>query len=78
MISIVNNFNTTITISQMMNYGLIIIIFLILIFFLRNIIGETAHKTPQIRTLADNLNLISVPLLLMFISLIFIYYLKNI
>lgn len=74
MISIINNINTTVTMSQMMNYSLITLILLLLVLSLRNVIGEVAHSQQQMRTLVQNLNLISIPLLLMFTVLIIVYY----
>ena len=75
MISIFNNMETTITLIQMMNYSLIALILLILVFSLRNIIGEVAHRQKQVKILVDDLNLVSIPLLIMFIVLIIFYYL---
>ena len=75
MISIINNMGTTITISQMMNYSLIALILLILVLSLRNIIGEVAHNEQQMRTLVEDLNLVSIPLLIMFTVLLLFYYL---
>ena len=70
MISIFNNMETTITLIQMMNYSLIALILLILVFSLRNIIGEVAHRQKLVKILVDDLNLVSIPLLIMFIVLI--------
>lgn len=76
MISIINNINTTVTLSQVMNYSLITLILLLLVLSLRNIIGEVAQNQQQIRTLVQNLNLISIPLLIMFTVLIVVYYIS--
>ncbi len=72
MISIINNITTTVTMSQMINYSLIALILLLLVLSLRNVIGEVAHNQRQMRTLVQNLNLISIPLLIMFTVLIIV------
>jgi hypothetical protein len=74
MISIINNINTTVTVGQVMGYSLITLILLLLLLSLRNIIGEVAQNQRQIRILVQNLNLISIPLLIMFTVLIIVYY----
>lgn len=74
MITIINNINTTVTVGQVMGYSLITLILLLLLLSLRNIIGEVAQNQRQIRILVQNLNLISIPLLIMFTVLIIVYY----
>gem|GEM_PF-5086704 len=71
MISIINSLTPNITTNQMIN-NIITVVFLLLIFSLRYIIGGIAAKKHHTRILAQNLNMVSIPLLIV-ITTILIY-----
>lgn len=71
MISIVNSFTTTQTMSGMMDYSIIAVIFLLLFFSLRNIFGADAESNQhKVRILVRNLNIVSIPLLIVFTTIL--------
>lgn len=70
MISIITSTTTTVNMSEMMNYSVIAVIFLLIFFTLRNMLIGELYGQKKVRLLVKNLNLVSTPLLIVFIIII--------
>jgi hypothetical protein len=70
MISIIPGTTTTVAMSQMMDYSIIAVIFLLLFLSVRNVIRGEISNQRQVGILMRNLNIVSIPLLIMFITII--------
>ncbi len=71
MISIITGTTTTVAMRQMMDYSIIAVIFLLLFLSVRNVIRGEISNQRQVGILMRNLNIVSIPLLIMFITIIF-------
>jgi hypothetical protein len=70
MISIITGTTTNVTMSQMMDYSIIVVLFLLLFLSVRNIIRGEISNQRQVGILIRNLNIVSIPLLIMFVIII--------
>jgi hypothetical protein len=70
MISIITSITTTVNMGEIMNYSIIAVIFLLIFFTLRNMLIGEISKQNKVRLLVKNLNLVSTPLLIVFIIII--------
>lgn len=70
MISIITSTTTTVNMGEMMNYSVIAVIFLLIFFTLRNMLIGELYGQKKVRLLVKNLNLVSTPLLIVFIIII--------
>lgn len=70
MISIITSITTNVAMSQMMDYSIIAVIFLLLFMSVRNVIRGEISNQRQVGILMRNLNIVSIPLLIMFITII--------
>jgi len=70
MISIITSITTTVNMGEIMNYSIIAVIFLLIFFTLRNMLIGEISKQNKVRVLVKNLNLVSTPLLIVFIIII--------
>lgn len=70
MISIITGTTTTVAMGQMMDYSIIAVIFLLLFLSVRNVIRGEISNQRQVGILMRNLNIVSIPLLIMFITII--------
>jgi hypothetical protein len=68
MLSIINSITPNMVSNQMIN-NIITVVFLLIIFSLRYIIGGIAAKKHHTRILVQNLNLVSIPLLIVIFSI---------
>jgi len=69
-ISIITQITTTKAMSQMMNYSIIVVIFLLLFVSVRNVIRGEISNQRKVGILLRNLNIVSIPLLIMFMTII--------
>ena len=70
MISIITGTTTNVTMSQIMDYSIVAVLFLLLFLSLRNIIRGEISNRRRVGILMRNLNIVSMPLLIMFITII--------
>lgn len=70
MISIITGTTTNVAMSQMVDYSIIAVIFLLLFVSVRNVIRGELSNQRQVGILMRNLNIVSIPLLIMFITII--------
>ena len=70
MISIITGTTTNVTMSQIMDYSIVAVLFLLLFLSLRNIIRGEISNRPRVGILMRNLNIVSIPLLIMFVTII--------
>lgn len=70
MISIITGTTTTVAMGQMMDYSIIAVIFLLLFLSVRNVIRGEISNQRQVGILMRNLNIVSIPLLIMFMTII--------
>ena len=70
MISIITGTTTNVTMSQMMDYSVVAVVFLLLFLSVRNVIRGEISNQRQIGILMRSLNIVSIPLLIMFITII--------
>ncbi|MEL7671341.1 MULTISPECIES: hypothetical protein [Methanobacterium] len=70
MISIITGTTTNVTMSQIMDYSIVAVLFLLLFLSLRNIIRGEISNRRKVGILMRNLNIVSIPLLIMFITII--------
>jgi hypothetical protein len=70
MISIITGTTTNVTMSQMMDYSIIVVLFLLMFLSVRNIISGEISNQRQVGILIRNLNIVSIPLLIMFVIII--------
>lgn len=70
MISIITGTTTTVTMSQIMDYSIIVVLFLLLFLSVRNVIRGDVSNQRQVGILIRNLNIVSIPLLIMFVTII--------
>ena len=70
MISIITGTTTKVTMSQIMDYSIVAVLFLLLFLSLRNIIRGEISNRRRVGILMRNLNIVSIPLLIMFVTII--------
>ena len=70
MISIITSIFTKVNMGEIMNYSIIAVIFLLSFFTLRNIISGEFSTGSKVRMLVKNLNLVTAPLLIVFIIIL--------
>jgi hypothetical protein len=70
MISIITGITTNVAMSQVMDYSIIVVIFLLLFLSVRNVIRGEISNQRQVGILMRNLNIVSIPLLIMFVTII--------
>jgi len=70
MISIITGITTNVAMSQVMDYSIIVVIFLLLFLSVRNVIRGEISNQRQVGILMRNLNIVSIPLLIMFMTII--------
>ncbi len=70
MISIITGTTTTVAMGQMMDYSIIAVVFLLLFLSVRNVIRGEISNQRQVGILMRNLNIVSIPLLIMFMTII--------
>ncbi|CDG65063.1 MAG: hypothetical protein PWQ15_1753 [Methanobacterium sp.] len=75
MISIITSLSTKVNMDQIVNYSIITVILLLIFFTLRNIIAGEFSKNGKMRILVKNLDLVTTPLLIVFI-IILVYKIK--
>lgn len=70
MISIITGTTTSVTMGQIMDYSIVAVLFLLLFLSVRNIIRGEISNRQRVRILMRNLNIVSIPLLIMFVTII--------
>ncbi len=70
MISIITGVTTTSTMSQIMDYSIIAVLFLLLFMSIKNVIHGEISNQRRVGILMHNLNIVSIPLLIMFVTII--------
>ena len=70
MISIITGVTTNVTMGQMMDYSIVVVLFLLLFLSVRNIIHGEISNQRKVGILMRNLNIVSMPLLVMFVTII--------
>ena len=70
MISIITGIKTTVSMGQVTNYSIIVVIFLLLILFIRTVIRGEASNQLKVGILLRSLNVVTIPLLIMFMTVL--------
>lgn len=70
MISIITGVTTTSTMGQIMDYSIIAVLFLLLFMSIKNVIHGEISNQRRVGILMRNLDIVSIPLLIMFVTII--------
>ncbi|MDP3066162.1 MAG: hypothetical protein Q8N08_05420 [Methanobacteriaceae archaeon] len=70
MISIITSTTTNVSMANTMNYSLIVVVFILSFLFLKNIFSVKVQKQRQMRMLVRNFNIVTIPLIQIFIAIL--------
>ena len=70
MISTLSTMTTTITTAQVMNYGIIVVVALIIFLALKEILSAGSNKNKRMQSFVRGSNIAIVPLILIFIAIV--------